>query len=63
MNSGASFLLISGCDPKAYDDLETYFSKDGYTKEDISELERYHALCLIKNEDCGYSSFIAQLPS
>ena len=63
MNSGASFLLISGCDPKAYDDLETYFSKDGYTKEDLAELDRYNALCLIKNEEQGYSSFIAQLPS
>lgn len=63
MNSGASFLLISGCDPKAYDDLETYFSKDGYTKEDLAELDRYTALCLIKNEQFGYSSFIAQLPS
>lgn len=63
MSSGASFLLISGCDPKAYDDLETYFSKDGYTKEDLAELDRYTALCLIKNEEYGYSSFIAQLPS
>ena len=63
MSSGASFLLISGCDPKAYDDLETYFSKDGYTKEDLAELDRYTALCLIKNEQFGYSSFIAQLPS
>lgn len=63
MSSGASFLLISGCDPKAYDDLETYFSKDGYTKEDLAELDRYTALCLIKNEEYSYSSFIAQLPS
>lgn len=63
MNSGASFLLISGCDPKAYDDLETYFSKDGYTKEDLAELDRYNALCLIKNEEQGYSSFICKLPS
>lgn len=63
MSSGASFLLISGCDPKAYDDLETYFSKDGYTKEDLAELDRYTALCLIKNEEYGYSSFIAQLPN
>ena len=63
MSSGASFLLISGCDPKAYDDLETYFSKDGYTEEDLAELDRYTALCLIKNEQFGYSSFIARLPS
>lgn len=63
MSSGASFLLISGCDPKAYGDLETYFSKDGYTEEDLAELDRYNALCLIKNEEQGYSSFICKLPS
>ena len=63
MSSGASFLLISGCDPKAYDDLETYFSKDGYSEIDLAELDRYNALCLIKNEEQGYSSFICKLPS
>ena len=62
ISSGASFILISGCDPKAFDDLEVYFNKDGYTREDIAQLERYHALCLIKNEDENYSSFVAQLP-
>lgn len=63
MSSGASFLLISGCDPKAYDDLETYFSKDGYSEIDLAELDRYNALCLIKNEEQGYSSFICKLPN
>ena len=63
ISSGASFILISGCDPKAFDDLEVYFNKDGYTKEDIAQLERYHALCLIKNETENYSSFICKLPS
>ena len=55
ISSGASFLLISGCDPKAFDELEVYFNKDGYTREDIAQLERYNALCLIKNEDENYS--------
>ena len=63
ISSGASFILISGCDPKAFDDLEVYFNKDGYTREDIAQLERYHALCLIKNEEENYSSFIVKLPS
>ena len=63
ISSGASFLLISGCDPKAFDELEVYFNKDGYTREDIAQLERYNALCLIKNEDENYSSFICKLPS
>ena len=44
-------------------ELSTYFEKDGYSEVDLAELDRYTALCLIKNEQFGYSSFIAQLPS
>lgn len=62
MSSGASFLLLSGCDPEAFKGLSTFFEKDGYTETDLAELERYHALCLIKNEENNYSSFIAKLP-
>jgi|GEM_PF-2352619 hypothetical protein len=48
--SGSSFLLLSGCDKKAYDELKHYFEKDGYSENDLVELDRYNALCLIKNE-------------
>ena len=61
--SGSSFLLLSGCDVKAYEELSHYFEKDGYSEADLAELERYNALCLIKNEEAGYSSFIAKLPA
>jgi hypothetical protein len=61
--SGSSYLLLQGCDVKAFKELSTYFEKDGYTETDLTELERYNALCLIKNEDTGYSSFITRLPS
>ncbi|MEG0181546.1 MAG: hypothetical protein RR657_06605 [Peptostreptococcaceae bacterium] len=61
--SGSSFLLLSGCDVKAYNELKNYFEKDGYSETDLAELERYNALCLIKNEETGYSSFIAKLPA
>ena len=61
--SGSSFLLLSGSDVKAYEELKHYFEKDGYTETDLAELERYHALCLIKNEETQYSSFIAKLPA
>lgn len=61
--SGSSFLLLSGCDKKAYDELKHYFEKDGYSETDLTELERYNALCLIKNEDTQYSSFVAKLPA
>lgn len=60
--SGSSYLLLQGCDTKAFKELSTYFEKDGYTETDLAELERYHALCLIKNEENNYSSFIAKLP-
>lgn len=61
--SGSSFLLISGCDPKAFNDLYVQFEKHGYDEVSIAELERYHALCLIKNEEENYSAFVAKLPS
>lgn len=61
--SGSSFLLISGCDKKAYEELKVYFEKDGYTETDLAELERFNALCLVKNEETNYSSFVAKLPS
>lgn len=61
--SGSSYLLLQGCDVKAYKELSTYFEKDGYTETDLAELERYNALCLIKNEETNYSSFICKLPS
>ncbi|MEG2789772.1 MAG: hypothetical protein RR942_18345 [Romboutsia sp.] len=60
--SGSSFLLLSGCDVKAYQELSHYFDKDGYSETDLAELERYNALCLIKNEETQYSSFVAHLP-
>lgn len=61
--SGSSYLLLQGCNVKAYKELSTYFDKDGYTETDLVELERYNALCLIKNEETNYSSFICKLPS
>lgn len=61
--SGSSFLLISGCDPKAFNDLSIQFEKYGYDETTITELERYNALCLIKNEEENYSAFVAKLPS
>lgn len=61
--SGSSFLLISGCDVKAFKDLEVHFEKNGYTETDLAELERYNALCLIKNEETNYSAFVTKLPA
>ena len=63
LSSGMSFLLLAGCDTRVFSELKTHFTKDGYTEEDLVELERYNALCLIKNDDNNYSSFVARLPS
>ena len=61
--SGSSFLLISGCDVKAYTELKHHFEKYGYSEADLVELERYNALCLIKNEDTNYCAFVSKLPA
>lgn len=60
--SGSSFLLMSGCDAEAFNELKRYFEKDGYTETDLTELDRYHALCLVKTDKKAYSSFVAHLP-
>ena len=60
--NGTSFILIQGCDINAFQELEIYFNKYGYTKDDLAQLERYQALCLIKNEEENYSAFVAKLP-
>ena len=61
--SGSSFLLISGCDVKAFTELKPHFEKYGYSENDLVELERYNALCLIKNEENNYSAFVSKLPA
>lgn len=61
--SGASFLLIAGCDVKAFTELRPYFEKYGYSEADLVELDRYNALCLIKNEENNYSAFVSKLPA
>lgn len=61
--SGSSFLLISGCDVKAFTELRPHFEKYGYSEADLVELDRYNALCLIKNEETNYSAFVTRLPA
>lgn len=61
--SGSSFLLISGCDVKAFTELKVHFEKYGYSEADLVELDRYNALCLIKNEENNYSAFVSKLPA
>lgn len=61
--SGCSYILIQGSPKEAFLELKIYFEKDGYTEVDLAELERFNALCLIKNEETNYSSFVVKLPA
>lgn len=60
--SGTSYLLLQGADVKAYQDLKSNLIQFGYEEEDLLNLERYHALALIKTSK-NYSAFITKLPS
>lgn len=60
-NANASYILISGCDKKAYKELEEEFQVNGYELNDLLKLEQYTALNLIKTSK-AYASFITKLP-
>lgn len=62
LSSGCNFLLLAGADVKCFIELKELFNKEGYTETDLLELKRYHALCLIRNEDNVYSAFVVKLP-
>jgi hypothetical protein len=58
-SANASYMLISGCDKKNYEELKSELYP--YQEEDLLKLPRYHSLNLIKNKD-GYARFITKLP-
>ena len=60
--SGTSYLLLQGADVKAYQDLKSNLIQFGYEEDDLLNLERYHALALIKTSK-NYAAFITKLPS
>lgn len=62
-SGGASYLLLAGADLQAYRELHSQFEHFGYDEQAFQNLETYHAMCLIKNEDENYSAFIAKLPA
>ena len=62
LSSGCSFILLAGADVKCFEELRGLFYKEGYTETDMLNLKRFHALCLIRNEEKGYSAFIVKLP-
>lgn len=60
-NANASYVLISGCDKRAYKELEEEFKRNDYDLSDLLNLEEYHSLNLIKTSK-AYASFITKLP-
>jgi hypothetical protein len=58
-SANASYMLISGCDKKNYDELKSELQP--FTEEDLLRLPRYHSMNLIKNGN-GYGRFITALP-
>ncbi|MEF3309323.1 hypothetical protein PV433_10440 [Paenibacillus sp. GYB004] len=58
-SANASYMLISGCDKKNYDELKDELQP--FELEDLLRLPRYHSLNLIKSKT-GYSRFITKLP-
>lgn len=62
LSSGCSFVLLAGADIKCFEELKGLFYKEGYTETDMLNLKRFHALCLIRNEERVYSAFIVKLP-
>lgn len=58
-SANASYMLISGCDKKNYDELKSELQP--FIEEDLLRLPRYHSMNLIKNGN-GYGRFITALP-
>jgi len=58
-SANASYMLISGCDKKNYDELRSELQP--FTEEDLLRLPRYYSMNLIKNSG-GYGKFITALP-
>ena len=54
---------VENADVKAFAELRPHFEKYGYSEADLVELDRYNALCLIKNEESNYSAFVTRLPA
>ena len=59
-SANASYMLISGCDKKNYDELKSELYP--YSEEDLLSLKRFHSLNLMKCNE-GYAKFIISLPA
>ena len=58
--SGFNFMFLSGLDEKAYKILESDLSP--YTFDDVKNIEKYHSLNLVLNNDGRREVFLTKLP-
>lgn len=58
-SANASYMLVSGCDSKNYQELKTELAP--FTEEDLLKLKEFHSLNYIKCKS-GYARFITKLP-
>ncbi|NOU98416.1 hypothetical protein [Paenibacillus planticolens] len=58
-SANTSYMLISGCDKKNYDELKSELYP--FTAEDMRDLPRYHSINYVKCAQ-GYARFITKLP-
>lgn len=58
--SGASYMLLQGCDKKVFDELEDEMKP--FELDDLLHLKQYHSLNLIRTKE-GYQKFITHLPN
>lgn len=61
INGGASYILLYGTNMTEFKKLSSYIDEN-IEYDDLKDIERFHGLCIIKNEDCNCSSFIARFP-
>lgn len=60
-SANSSYMLISGCDKKAFIQLEYEFNSKDYGLDDLLNLKEYHSLNLVKTKK-SYAAFITKLP-
>ena len=61
ISGGVNYLLLYGTNADDFRRLKTYMD-NSIEYEDLEDMPRYHGICIIKNKDKNYSSFIARFP-
>lgn len=59
--SNASYMILQGSNVKNFDTLKQEFQNLGYSAEDLLNLKRYHALCLLSYQN-GYWAGTVKMP-